>query len=198
MNGVDFDASPDEVAPQLLGAVLTVHSVEGPVAVRISEVEAYNGGTDPASHAWKGPTSRTRAMFGPSAHLYVYLSHGLHWCCNFVTGPTGTASGVLIRAGEVVQGVPLATSRRRPAVAFQKLASGPGNLTSALGISDADYGRPLVGSERLSLAFDSMASDRVASGPRVGVSRAADVPWRFWIEGDPTVTTYRRSARAGI
>ncbi len=178
-----------EVAPRLLGARLT----HGGVTVRLTEVEAYDGENDPASHAYRGPTARNDVMFGPPGRLYVYFSYGMHWCANVVCGPDGTASAVLLRAGEVVDGVPTARARRgdRP---DEALARGPANLTQALGIDRSQDGLELDG--LLVLSPDPVPAEDVLSGPRVGVSLAHDVPWRFWLRGDRSVSAYRRSPRA--
>lgn len=191
----------------LLGAVLSY----GAVAVRLTEVEAYRGRDDPASHGYRGPTPRSAVMFGPAAHLYCYLSHGVHVCANVVCGPVGTSSAVLLRGGEVVAGVELAR-RRRGDVPDARLARGPGCLGRALGLSLSNSGAAIdvesAGRHALDeaeveggfagfrLTFPSVPRARFASGPRVGVSAAAEYPWRFWIPGDPTVSAYRRSPRA--
>lgn len=187
-------SAPDDVvgrAVGLLGRELRGHGV----TVRITEVEAYGGVLDPASHAYTR-TERSEIMYGPPWRLYVYRSYGIHWCANVVTGPTEQAAAVLVRAGEVVQGVDVAR-RRRGEVVDQRLARGPGNLARALGISAADLGSdlldPTVG---VHLGPERDVEVDVAQGPRVGVAKAADVPWRFWIAGDPTVSAYRRSPRA--
>lgn len=185
-----------EVAPTLLGARLSATGPEGRVTVVLTEVEAYEGTADPASHAFAGPTGRNRVMFGEAGHLYVYRSHGLHWCCNLVTGNPGTASAVLLRAGLVVEGEGIARERRGDRVADAGLARGPGNLGQALGITGADDGEDVISGRRLRLRFATGPGPTVLAGPRVGVSRAADRPWRFWIAGDPTVSAYRRSPRA--
>jgi DNA-3-methyladenine glycosylase len=196
-----------EVAPGLLGAVL-VHEVagEGRVAVRVSEVEAYDGPGDPGSHAFRGPTPRTRVMFGPAGHAYVYLSYGMHWCLNVVTGAPGAASAVLVRAGEVVEGLDLARARR-PRAPARDLARGPARLTAALGVGREHGGADLCAAgSALRLEPGEPSSGAVRSGPRVGVSGpggdAERFPWRFWLDGDPTVSAYRpgaprRGGRAG-
>lgn len=181
----------EEVAPQLLGAVLR----HGPVAVRITEVEAYDGSHDPASHAYRGRTERNAVMFGPPGRLYVYLSHGLHWAANVVCGPADRASGCLLRAGEVVEGLELARSRRGRAT-DRDLARGPGRLTQALGITGGHRGADLFGEGPVELELAPAVPRSVAAGPRVGVSVEADRPWRFWLAGDPYVSAYRRSPRA--
>lgn len=184
-----------EVAPTLLGCVVASAGPEGLVRVRITEVEAYGGSDDPASHAYTGLSTRNAVMFGEAGHAYVYLSHGIHWCLNVVTGQPGDASGVLIRAGEIIEGRSLAEARRGRQVAQHDLARGPGCLGRALGITSGVGGTDLLGSGALSLRRGE-ATGEVATGPRVGVSRAADVGWRWWVLGDPSVSAYRRSPRA--
>ena len=182
----------EEVAPLLLGAVLR----HGEVAVRLTEVEAYAGPRDPASHAFRGPTPRNTVMFGPPGHLYLYFSYGMHWAANVVCGPDGTAGGCLLRAGEVVAGVELARERRH-GVPDRDLARGPGRLTQALGLAAPHRGLDLLadGPVRLEPRDPSLVVE-VATGPRVGVSQAADVPWRFWVAGSRYVSAYKRSPRA--
>lgn len=162
--------------------------------MRITEVEAYGGESDPASHAFRGRTRRTEVMFGPPGRLYVYFSYGVHWNCNVICGPEGQAGGVLIRSGEVIEGLDLARSRRGRA-ADRDLARGPGRLAQALALTGVHNGVNLLdgGSIRL---ISSGRSERIAEGLRVGVSKAADVRWRFWIDGDRFVSNYRRSPRA--
>lgn len=185
-----------EVAPLLLGARLTVHGV----TVRLTEVEAYAGDQDPGSHAFRGPTPRTQVMFGPPGRLYCYLSYGVHTCANVVTGPDGTASAVLLRAGEVVEG--LGTAReRRPGVRDRELARGPGRLCRTLGLGLESDGLDLTTDGHVDLALPGAEEGaglrrRVRWGPRVGLSRAADRPWRCWLAGEETVSAYRRSPRA--
>jgi DNA-3-methyladenine glycosylase len=178
------------VAPTLLGAVLWLDDV----AVRLTEVEAYLGDQDPASHAFRGRTARNAAMFAGPGTLYCYLSHGIHTAVNIVCREEGVAEAVLLRAGEVVRGVEVARSRRGGHVPDHRLARGPGCLGQALGLRVADSGRRL-GEPGVRL-IPSTGDTPWRAGPRVGVSRAADVPWRFWIPGDPTVSAHRRSPRA--
>ena len=178
-----------DVAPTLLGSILRCDDV----AVRITEVEAYAGADDPGSHSYRGRTARNAAMFGPSGHLYVYFSYGMHHCANVVCGPAGTASGVLLRAGEIVEGVETARVRR-PGADDRDLARGPARLCRALAIDLADYGNDLSGG-RVSLELgDTPAPRKVSRGPRVGLRDAADAPWRFWLTGDRTVSRYRPAA----
>lgn len=182
-----------EVAPRLLGARL---AHEG-VVVRITEVEAYAGADDPGSHAYRGETPRTRTMFGPPGHLYVYFTYGMHHCCNVVTGPEGEAGAVLVRAGEVVDGVAQARSRR-PGARDRDLARGPARLCRTLAIDRSLDGAFLLHGRdgpRLELA-PAAARAEVSTGPRVGLRAAAERPWRFWLTGDPTVSTYRPAAPA--
>lgn len=183
-----------EVAPRLLGAVLR----RGDVAVRLTEVEAYDGPNDPGSHAYRGMTARNAVMFGPAGHLYVYFTYGMHYCCNVSCGPEGHPSAVLLRAGEVVEGLDTVRARR-PRSTDRDLARGPARLCQALGIDRADNGTDLAaGPIRLEPA--PRPEQRVATGPRVGLREAADRPWRFWVDGEPTVSRYvaakpRTSAR---
>lgn len=178
------------MAPLLLGALLTGRGV----TVRLTEVEAYLGETDPGSHAFRGVTPRTRTMFGESGHLYVYFSYGMHVCANIVCSPPGTASAVLLRAGEVVDGFDVARERRTTSRGDVDLARGPARLTKALGIALDDDAAALDGDPfRLELAPDPSP---FATGPRVGVSGEGGTdafPLRFWVPGDPTVSVYRPS-----
>jgi DNA-3-methyladenine glycosylase len=202
----DFFARPAlAVAGELLGCVLAHHTAAGPTAVMLTEVEAYEGPLDPASHAYRGQTARNAVMFGPPGHAYVYFTYGMHFCVNLVCLPPGTASAVLLRAGRVIEGVPLAAARRsagrngaRPGrMPERDLARGPARLCQALGI-----GRELDGADvcdpasplriQAGSAGPAGPPPRVSRGPRVGISAAADRPWRFWLTGDPTVSSYRR------
>lgn len=188
-----------DVAPRLLGSTLSHSDDQGKVTVRITEVEAYMGEADPASHAFKGPTPRNEVMFGKAGRLYVYLSYGAHWCCNVVTGTEGHPSAVLLRAGTVIEGVDLARRRRGAQVVDRALARGPGCLGQALGLSREHDGVDLLESHHLRLrAGEPIERERIASGPRVGVTLAHDFPWRFWVAGDATVSSYKPSPRAGL
>ncbi|PZU45490.1 MAG: DNA-3-methyladenine glycosylase [Microbacterium sp.] len=204
-------ALPLEVAPRLLGGVLEVRSGGATVAVRLTEVEAYHGaGTgetpDPGSHARMGRTARNATMWGEPGHLYVYLSHGIHSCVNVVCGPEGTAGGILLRAGEVVVGEAVAFGRRPAAGAARDLARGPGRLGDAVGLRhpvhdgiDAVTGAERAGARAL-LWLPASARDDISRGPRVGVAGLAGTdafPWRFWIDGDPTVSPFRWGRGAG-
>ena len=179
-----------EVAPLLLGGLLTVDAV----TLRITEVEAYLGEIDPGSHAFRGQTRRNAVMYGPPGHLYTYFTYGMHVCANVVCSPEGTASAVLLRAGEIIDGIELARMRRLTSKTDADLARGPARLCVALGITLDDGGAPLSrGRFRLELPG---APEPFVTGPRTGVSGAggtADYPWRFWIPGDPTVSPYKAS-----
>jgi DNA-3-methyladenine glycosylase len=184
-------------ARSLLGAVLQVDSPQGTVAVALSEVEAYAGPADPASHAFRGRTPRNAVMFGPAGFLYVYFVYGMHWCCNVVCGPEGDASAVLLRAGRVTAGADLARSRRPAARTDTELARGPARLASAVGLTGAGTGADLLdpASPIRLLAGTPVPDAAVRTGPRVGLAVAAEVPWRFWIGADPTVSPYRPGIR---
>jgi DNA-3-methyladenine glycosylase len=176
-----------EVAPLLLNAVLR----HGDVAVRLTEVEAYAGPADPGSHAFRGRTPRNEVMFGPPGHLYCYFTYGMHVCANAVAGPEGTAGGILLRAGEVVDGVELARSRR-PRSSDRDLARGPARLCNALAIALTHDGTDLRTGE-ITLEPGTPPS-RWEAGPRVGLRGAPDRPWRFWTPGEPSVSAYRPAA----
>lgn len=173
-----------EVAPRLLGSTFR----HGEVAVRVTEVEAYDGPNDPGSHAYRGRTPRNAVMFGPPGRLYVYFTYGMHHCCNVVTGPEGSPSAVLLRAGEVVDGIEVARVRR-PGVADRDLARGPARLCRALGIDRDQDGADLATGPVLGVP--GAPAEAVSTGPRVGLRGAPDRPWRFWLTGDPTVSAYR-------
>jgi DNA-3-methyladenine glycosylase len=182
------------VAPLLLGGLLR----HGDTVLRITEVEAYQAADDPGSHAFRRRTARNASMFGPPGHLYTYFSYGMHVCANVVCSPDGEASAVLLRAGEVVAGLDAARARRGLAVPERDLARGPARLTRALGIGLHQDGADLAAEPfELTLPEQPVAA---ASGPRTGVSGAGggdQFPWRFWLPGERTVSTYRRHPRAG-
>jgi DNA-3-methyladenine glycosylase len=183
-----YDRPVLEVARDLLGAVV----VHGEVALRLTEVEAYAGGRDPASHAFRGRTARNAVMFGPPGHAYVYFTYGMHFCVNLVCGPDQHASAVLLRAGEVIRGADLARARR-PGARDRDLARGPARLTKALGIDRSCNGADVTRrAGELRVHRGTPVEDaNVRAGPRVGVNAAADLPWRFWVLDDPTVSVYR-------
>lgn len=164
--------------------------VAGGRAGRIVEVEAYLGVDDPASHAFRGPTRRNATMFGPPGHLYVYFSYGVHWCANAVCRPAGTAHAVLLRALSPEAGIEEMRADRPAARRDRDLCSGPGKLCQALGITGQHDGVDLVsGRGGVSVRDDGTPPpDRPGVGPRVGISRAAELPLRFWVPGDPSVS----------
>lgn len=200
-----FDRPVLAVAPALLGCVLMHSGRDGTVAVRLTEVEAYAGAIDPASHAFRGRTARNAVMFGEPGHAYVYFTYGMHFCVNLVCGPAGVASAVLLRAGQVVDGHALAATRRggRPPVVHvpaeaaqlaseRDLARGPARLCQALGIDRCMDGTDVCDqASPLRILGGGQEPGAVERGPRVGVSSAADVHWRFWLAGEPTVSVYR-------
>ncbi|WP_281282137.1 DNA-3-methyladenine glycosylase [Geodermatophilus aquaeductus] len=182
----------DAVAPALLGCWVVTDRPEGTVAVRLTEVEAYSGeGEDPASHAHRGPTPRAAIMFGPPGRLYVYFSYGVHWCANVVVGPAGRGSAVLLRAGEVVVGEDLAAVRRPSARVARDLARGPARLTAALGIGPDDGGADVLDPSSSVRLHAGAPPAAVSAGPRVGISRATELPWRFWETGAASVSAFR-------
>jgi DNA-3-methyladenine glycosylase len=237
-----------QVAPDLLGCVIEHQTADGLVAVELTEVEAYAGESDPASHAYRGKTRRNAVMFGPPGHAYVYFTYGMHFCVNLVCLGNGSASAVLLRAGAVIEGEDLARARRarrKPGgstvgvqLAARDLARGPARLCQALDIDRSLDGADVCVADsplrvrwprarttarsEAALAPRSEAApaprseaapaprseaapargdepflppipprEKIASGPRVGVSAAAEVPWRFWIDGEPSVSVYR-------
>jgi DNA-3-methyladenine glycosylase len=170
-----FNRSVHEVAPDLIGATLLVGGVGG----RLVEVEAYHH-TDPAAHSFRGPTDRNAVMFGPPGYAYVYRSYGIHWCLNFVCESKGSAAAVLIRALEPTAGLP-AMRRRRGVPDDRLLCSGPGRICEALGVT-----RALNGFALDAPPFELFARSgavEVITGPRIGITKAADLPWRYGLKG---------------
>jgi DNA-3-methyladenine glycosylase len=178
--GIDFNAPSVEVARALIGVVLLVDGVGG----RIVETEAYDR-EEPASHCYIGPTPRNLAMFGPSGHAYVYRSHGLHWCLNFVCREAGHGAGVLIRALAPLQGLDKMHERRGVTEARQ-LCSGPGKLAAALAITREHNAMALSAPPFVLLPRDGDVA--VVKGPRIGISKAVDLPWRFGLAGSRDVS----------
>lgn len=195
-----FDRPVLEVAPDLLGKHLVRSTAQGHVLLRLTEVEAYAGEQDPGSHAYRGRTQRNASMFGPPGHAYVYFTYGMWHCLNLVCGPDGFASGVLLRAAEVVEGIALASARRQKARNTSELAKGPARLATSI-----DVDRRLNGADVCPEATDaecpppplqvldgSRPRAEILNGPRTGVGGGGALqPWRFWIEDDPTVSPYR-------
>lgn len=189
---------PVTAAHRLLGATISARGVRATIV----EVEAYGGvptgpWPDTAAHSYRGRNGRNAVMFGPPGRLYTYRSHGIHVCANVACGPDGTAAAVLLRAAVLEDGIDIARSRRGELVRVAALARGPGNLCAALGITMDDNGIDLFdpgGPVTLRLGEALVA----AAGPRVGISTAADRPWRLWLAGRPEVSAYRRSPRAPV
>jgi DNA-3-methyladenine glycosylase len=196
LRAADLLGPVDAVARELLGCWLVTDRPEGQVAVRLTEVEAYSGqGEDPASHAHRGPTPRAEIMFGPPGRLYVYFSYGVHWCANVVVGPPGRGSAVLMRAGEVVLGESVARLRRPAARLSRDLARGPARLTQALAVGPDDRGADLLDAGSSVRLHRAPAPAAVSAGPRVGISLATDLPWRFWETDDPSVSAFRAGGK---
>ncbi|HEY1639655.1 MAG TPA: DNA-3-methyladenine glycosylase [Streptosporangiaceae bacterium] len=222
-----FDRPAVEVAPEVLGCVLWHASPAGLVAGVLTEVEAYAGRADPASHAYRGQTARNAVMFGPPGHAYVYFTYGMHFCVNLVCEPAGQVSAILLRAARIVDGAALAAQRRQPrarpglaqpaelaeaaaeagrrpgpaaglgrVLAERDLARGPARLCQALGIDRSLDGADVCGSGTpLGIGAPSgwapPPASSISTGPRVGVSQAAEVPWRFWLTSESSVSAYR-------
>ena len=203
LRGADLLGPVDVVAPALLGCWVVTERPEGTVALRLTEVEAYSGeGVDPAAHSHRGPTPRSAIMFGPPGRLYVYFSYGVHWCANVVVGPEGRGSAVLLRAGEVASGEPLARDRRPAVRSPRDLARGPARLTQALAIGADDRGTDLLDPRSAVRLHRGTPPAAVSTGPRVGITKAVDLPWRFWETDAPSVSVFRaggkpRRQRAG-
>jgi DNA-3-methyladenine glycosylase len=194
-----YEPGSVEVAPLVLNKLLARLDSRGRVRIagRVVEVEAYRGEDDPASHAYKGPTPRNATMFGPPGYLYVYFTYGMHWCANLVCSPEGTAEAVLLRALSPVSGMEAMRLARGERVSDRNLLSGPARLCQALGITGNENGADLVeGDKGLVLLDDGVpAPERPATSGRVGIRRAAEVEWRFWVPGEPNVS---RARTAGI
>ncbi|CCG03350.1 DNA-3-methyladenine glycosylase [Blastococcus saxobsidens] len=203
VRGEDLLGPVDVVASALLGCWVVTDRPDGRVALRLTEVEAYSGeGMDPAAHSHGGPTPRSEIMFGPPGRLYVYFSYGVHWCANVVVGPEGRGSAVLLRAGEVVVGEELARRRRPAARAARDLARGPARLTQALGIGPDDRGTDLLDAGSSVRLHRGEPPAGVSAGPRVGITKATELPWRFWQTDAPSISPFRaggkpRRRRAG-
>ncbi|GAA4656034.1 DNA-3-methyladenine glycosylase [Arthrobacter cryoconiti] len=186
------------VAPRLLGALVRHETAEGLVVVRLTELEAYLGqrdskDPDPGSHSFRGKTPRNSVMFGPPGNLYVYFSYGLHFSANIVCRPEGTSSGCLMRAGEVIEGLELARSRRPTAKSDRDLAKGPARLAKAMGFAGEHNGMSALGGD-VSITLPQEPAGTIKTGPRVGISGPGGTdayPWRFWLEGEPTVSKFK-------
>lgn len=168
--------APEEAAPRLLGAHLVSHVGDEEVRLRIGEVEAYKGSEDPASHAYRGETVRNTSMFQRPGTLYVYRSYGIHNCANTAVGPEGVGWGVLIRGGEIIEGQAVASRRRGRST---QLADGPGKLCQALGITIDLNGTDLLAGDSVIRLEDGEPPPVIMATPRIGISKAKDLPWRF-------------------
>jgi DNA-3-methyladenine glycosylase len=189
-----------EVAPELLGRYLVRTAPDGRIVLRITEVEAYAGEADPGSHAYKGRTQRNASMFGPPGHAYVYFIYGMWFSLNLVCGAEGHASGVLLRAGEILTGEEHARKRRPKARKDSELAKGPARLATALDVDRTLNGTDVCATDEHAplriLTGEAFDSVRLRSGPRTGVGGAGAVhPWRYWIDQDRTVSPYRPHQR---
>ncbi|GAB2743809.1 DNA-3-methyladenine glycosylase [Salinifilum aidingensis] len=197
VNSEELADDPLWVARRMLGCELRSSGPEGEVGVRLVEVEAYRGQDDPASHCYRGRTERNAVMFGPAGNLYVYFVYGMHFCMNVVCLTDGVPGAVLLRAGEVTTGVELARTRRPAVRKDRHLASGPARLAGVLGVSREHNGVDLTSPDSAVRLYrgGEVDEDDVRSGPRVGVAAAMDLPWRSWVDGSPSVSSYRRGGR---
>jgi DNA-3-methyladenine glycosylase len=185
------------VAPGLLGAVVASDVGGARVAVQLTEVEAYEGPADPASHAFRGRTTRTAVMFGPPGYLYCYFTYGMHWCANIVCGVDGVAAAVLLRAGEIIEGVEVARARRPASRRDIDLARGPARLAYCLGVAAGQNGVDLC-DPASPVRLESRPARRragIVAGPRVGISVATDRAWRFSLADHPTVSAFKAGSR---
>lgn len=180
----------EELAKALLGCELVHESSEGTAAGIIVETESYHE-TDEASHSYKYRSGRSKVMFGPPGHVYVYFTYGMHWCFNVVAEKEGVGAAVLIRALEPTQGIEL-MRKRRAKENIHDLCSGPAKLVQALGITKADYGKLLYGGN-LYVMKPRLKNVRISFGPRIGISKAKDKPWRFWIKDNPFISKQTKS-----
>jgi DNA-3-methyladenine glycosylase len=200
---LDREELSDDVltaAVRLLGCVLEADTPEGTVGVRLVEVEAYRGADDPASHSFRGRTTRNAVMFGPPGHLYVYFVYGMHFCANISCLTHGEPAAVLLRAGEVVSDLAVARARRPTARRIDDLARGPARLTSLLGLQREHNGVDVTdpASPVRLQAAPPVDPALIRTGPRVGVAAAHELPWRFWLDGSPAVSQYRAGRGAPI
>lgn len=196
----ELAVDPLDAARLLLGCVLVSDVGDARVAVRLVELEAYRGTGDPASHTYRGRTERNAVMFGPAGHLYVYFVYGMHFCANVVSMTDGVAGAVLLRAGEVVEGIETARARRPASRSDAELAKGPARLTAVLNLDRGDNGLDLtdLASPVRLYAGEPVPDESVRTGPRVGVATAMEVPWRWWVAGSPAVSTYRRGGKRKV
>lgn len=176
----------EELATSLIGCELVHKTEEGTMAGTIIETEAYHQ-SDEASHSFNGQTERTKVMFGPPGFVYVYFTYGIHWCFNITAEEEGFGAGVLIRALEPTQGIEL-MKKRRSKEKIHDLCNGPAKLVQAMGITKSDYGKSVCEGDFQLKPRGEAASLDIRSGPRIGIKKAVDKPWRFWLEGSPFVS----------
>jgi DNA-3-methyladenine glycosylase len=183
-----------EAAPLLLGCILSRQTPEGILSVKIVETEAYHQ-DDPASHSYGGLTKRTAPMFKESGHIYVYFTYGMHYCVNIVVGQKGTGEAVLLRAGEPIDGIEIMKNHRfgsnvKGRTSHMNLANGPAKLTQALGIISTELSGKKLGPNTLQLSppEDVVEADQIIISPRIGIKKAVDNPWRFYIKNNPFVS----------
>lgn len=181
-----FEKSSLRLAKDLLGCVLVHETKDGISCGAIVETESYHE-SDEASHTHRGKTKRNRAMFGPAGHAYIYFTYGMHYCFNVVAGEEGVGEGVLIRALEPLEGIDI-MRKRRSKENIKDLCSGPGKLVQAMGITFDDYGKPLFKGNLYLRKPDKAELFEIAHGPRIGIRKAVDKPWRFWIDGNKFVS----------
>jgi DNA-3-methyladenine glycosylase len=182
-----FAQDSQVVAPLLLGAILEVGELSG----RIVETEAYGGSDDAASHAFRGETPRNSVMFGPPGHLYVYFTYGMHYCANVVTGAAGDGQAVLIRAIEPLSGLETMRARRVKANKDRDLTNGPAKLCVAFGINAEHNGCDLMdrtSSIVLGRSRKPLGDAEISTGPRIGITKEVERPWRFWLTGNSYVS----------
>ncbi len=178
---------PEKAAPALLGWLLCRDSVEGVVKLKIVETEAYRQ-DDPASHSFRGITKRTVPMFEAGGRLYVYFTYGVHYCVNIVTGAKGTGEAVLLRAAEPLEGIEI-MQKNRNSLDIYNLASGPGKLAQALGVKSTEWSDRHLGKSTLYLeSGETIEPEQIVTSPRIGISSARDVPWRFYLKDNPFVS----------
>lgn len=181
-----FIKNADKLAPALLGYILVHNTPEGATEGLIVETEAY-GQDDVASHCYKGETARTKAMFGPGGHVYIYFTYGMHYCFNVVGGQPGNGQAVLIRALQPQRGIEI-MQKRRQKTNEKDLCNGPAKLVQAMGITKADYGKPLFKNDELFIERQDQTKIHIQKGPRIGITKAKDAPLRFWIKDNPYIS----------
>lgn len=182
-----FKVPAAELAPQLLGKILVHRTDDGVTSGMIVETEAYEGGHDLASHAARGETPRSKIMFGESGVSYVYFTYGMHYCFNVVCDKAGTPGAVLIRALQPIDGIDL-MKKRRQKHELTDLCSGPAKLCEAMGISLHENGENLFGKKLYFEIGENIARKKIASGPRIGIRKSIELPWRFWLKDNPHVS----------